>query len=53
MDMNVYMCAQGLAWLFLGVANSDSLLYDEEFQIYKSQVCVCVCKHVNLRAVGR
>jgi len=27
----------GLAWLFLGVANSDSLLYDEEFQIYKSQ----------------
>jgi len=28
---------KGLAWLFLGVANSDSLLYDEEFQIYKSQ----------------
>mmetsp|Transcript_77203 Transcript_77203/g.113053 ORF Transcript_77203/g.113053 Transcript_77203/m.113053 type:complete len:396 (-) Transcript_77203:353-1540(-) len=27
---------KGLAWLFLGVANSDSLLYDEEFQIYKS-----------------
>jgi ferredoxin--NADP+ reductase len=28
---------KGLAWLFLGVANGDSLLYDEEFQIYKSQ----------------
>jgi ferredoxin--NADP+ reductase len=25
---------QGLAWLFLGVANKDSLLYDEEFQTY-------------------
>ncbi|ONK65191.1 uncharacterized protein A4U43_C07F34620 [Asparagus officinalis] len=24
----------GLAWLFLGVANSDSLLYDEEFASY-------------------
>jgi sulfite reductase alpha subunit-like flavoprotein len=24
----------GLAWLFLGVANSDSLLYDEEFTSY-------------------
>lgn len=24
----------GLAWLFLGVANSDSLLYDEEFSGY-------------------
>uniref|UniRef100_A0A7C9DUD6 Ferredoxin--NADP reductase, chloroplastic n=1 Tax=Opuntia streptacantha TaxID=393608 RepID=A0A7C9DUD6_OPUST len=24
----------GLAWLFLGVANSDSLLYDEEFSKY-------------------
>lgn len=22
----------GLAWLFLGVANKDSLLYDDEFQ---------------------
>eukprot|EP00287_Rhodomonas_sp_CCMP768_P027430 CAMPEP_0202834382 /NCGR_PEP_ID=MMETSP1389-20130828/32136_1 /ASSEMBLY_ACC=CAM_ASM_000865 /TAXON_ID=302021 /ORGANISM="Rhodomonas sp., Strain CCMP768" /LENGTH=149 /DNA_ID=CAMNT_0049509553 /DNA_START=1 /DNA_END=450 /DNA_ORIENTATION=+ len=28
---------KGLAWLFLGVANKDSLLYDEEFQIYKQQ----------------
>jgi ferredoxin-NADP reductase len=28
---------QGTAWLFLGVANADSLLYDEEFQIYKQQ----------------
>merc|ERR1712070_153418 len=27
----------GLAWMFLGVANGASLLYDEEFQIYKSQ----------------
>nr|AAM96978.1 ferredoxin--NADP+ reductase-like protein [Arabidopsis thaliana] len=25
----------GLAWLFLGVANSDSLLYDEEFAGYR------------------
>lgn len=24
----------GLAWLFLGVANSDSLLYDDEFSKY-------------------
>ncbi|CAH8311480.1 unnamed protein product [Eruca vesicaria subsp. sativa] len=24
----------GLSWLFLGVANSDSLLYDEEFSSY-------------------
>jgi ferredoxin--NADP+ reductase len=23
---------KGLAWLFLGVANSDSLLYDDEWQ---------------------
>jgi len=28
----------GLAWLFLGVANKDSLLYDEEFQTYRLQV---------------
>ncbi|KAJ1482571.1 chloroplast ferredoxin NADP oxidoreductase, partial [Baffinella frigidus] len=28
---------KGLAWVFLGVANTDSLLYDEEFQIYKSE----------------
>ena len=27
----------GLAWLFLGVANSDSLLYDEEFTTYLQQ----------------
>ncbi|ONM51298.1 Ferredoxin--NADP reductase [Zea mays] len=27
----------GLAWLFLGVANSDSLLYDEEFTNYLQQ----------------
>jgi ferredoxin-NADP reductase len=27
----------GLAWLFLGVANSDSLLYDEEFTSYLKQ----------------
>jgi ferredoxin--NADP+ reductase len=25
---------KGLAWLFLGVANKDALLYDEEFQTY-------------------
>jgi ferredoxin--NADP+ reductase len=28
---------KGTAWLFLGVAGADSLLYDEEFQIYKQQ----------------
>merc|ERR1712244_218029 len=28
---------QGLAWLFLGVANSDALLYDEEWQAAKSK----------------
>ncbi|EKX48914.1 hypothetical protein GUITHDRAFT_162347 [Guillardia theta CCMP2712] len=28
---------KGLAWLFLGVANKDSLLYDEEFQVYLRQ----------------
>ena len=27
----------GLAWLFLGVANTDSLLYDEEFTSYLKQ----------------
>ncbi|CAN1812931.1 Ferredoxin--NADP reductase, root isozyme, chloroplastic [Linum perenne] len=26
---------QGLAWLFLGVANTDSLLYDDEFTKYR------------------
>merc|ERR1712127_158638 len=28
---------KGLAWLFLGVANKDALLYDEEFQVYLRQ----------------
>lgn len=28
---------EGLAWLFLGVANKDSLLYDDEFNGYKEQ----------------
>eukprot|EP01082_Thalassiosira_pseudonana_P013497 g11617.t1 g11617 contig6:225555-227171(+) len=28
---------QGQAWLFLGVANSDALLYDDEFQEAKSK----------------
>jgi len=28
---------KGLAWLFLGVANKDSLLYDEEWQAIKSK----------------
>jgi len=28
---------QGLAWLFLGVANSDSLLYDEDWQRVKAE----------------
>lgn len=28
---------KGEAWLFLGVANSDALLYDDEFQDVKSQ----------------
>ena len=31
---NVY---KGEAWLFLGVANSDALLYDDEFQEAKSK----------------
>merc|ERR1712176_780621 len=26
---------KGIAWLFLGVANSDALLYDEEWQVVK------------------
>ena len=25
----------GLAWLFMGVANSDATLYDDEFQAMK------------------
>lgn len=28
---------KGLAWLFLGVANTDSLLYDEEWQAVKKE----------------
>merc|ERR1712071_723845 len=28
---------KGQAWLFLGVANSDALLYDDEFQEAKSR----------------
>merc|ERR1711968_260147 len=28
---------KGLAWLFLGVANSDALLYDEELQSIKTK----------------
>ena len=28
---------KGEAWLFLGVANSDALLYDDEFQLAKEQ----------------
>ncbi|KAL8511893.1 hypothetical protein ACS0TY_018364 [Phlomoides rotata] len=31
---NVPFKFNGLAWLFLGVANSDSLLYDDEFSKY-------------------
>ncbi|KAL3776359.1 hypothetical protein HJC23_010627 [Cyclotella cryptica] len=31
------MVATGQAWLFLGVANSDALLYDDEFQEAKSK----------------
>ena len=27
---------KGLAWLFLGVANSDALLYDDEWQEIKT-----------------
>jgi hypothetical protein len=29
---------KGLAWLFLGVANKDALLYDEEFQVRAANV---------------
>ena len=28
----MYTKGSGLAWLFLGVANSDALLYDDEWQ---------------------
>ena len=28
---------KGLAWLFLGVANTDSLLYDEDWQKIKAK----------------
>jgi len=28
---------KGVAWLFLGVANSDALLYDEEWQAIKAK----------------
>ena len=35
-DVSTYKFG-GLAWLFLGVANSDSLLYDEEFTTYLKQ----------------
>lgn len=27
----------GLAWLFLGVANTDALLYDEDWQMVKAE----------------
>ena len=29
---------KGLAWLFLGVANSDALLYDDEWQVRVSDL---------------
>lgn len=32
MGVNKYFNFTGKAWLFMGVANSDSKLYDEEFQ---------------------
>lgn len=36
---------KGLAWLFLGVANKDALLYDEEFQV------LFLCIHRFVRGV--
>ena len=30
---NPHQDYKGLAWLFLGVANSDALLYDDEWQV--------------------
>lgn len=32
MGVDKYFKFTGKAWLFMGVANSDSKLYDEEFQ---------------------
>ena len=34
MGVSDYFNFTGCAWLFMGVANSDSKLYDEEFQEY-------------------
>merc|ERR1711869_79646 len=36
-DYIMVATGKGIAWLFLGVANSDALLYDEEWQAAKSK----------------
>ena len=38
---------KGLAWLFLGVANTDALLYDDEWQEVGAALRTCrCCAHV-------
>ena len=36
----------GLAWLFLGVANTDALLYDDEWQEVVAAPCTCSARAV-------
>ena len=36
----------GLAWLFLGVANTDALLYDDEWQEVGAGPCTCSARAV-------
>ena len=36
----------GLAWLFLGVANTDALLYDDEWQEVGAAPCACSARAV-------
>ena len=36
----------GLAWLFLGVANTDALLYDDEWQEVGAAPCTCSARAV-------
>jgi hypothetical protein len=35
---------KGLAWLFLGVANTDALLYDDEWQEVGAALCTCCAR---------
>ena len=40
----------GLAWLFLGVANTDALLYDDEWQEVGAGPCTCSARAVISRS---